>query len=212
MARRRLGIVLVALFLTGCGTHGATVTVAASDASGQPLRRVHVWLLGTKHDATSDASGNAAIHGVKPGVYEVRAAKVGYVRQTANVTVVKGSDPEPQSVTLPYAPPRGTFVYHPKSTEWLVLDVASVDPWKVTLRTIEWGCWVETWDHHGDRSLELDTKKSRLKGHPSIGITGPNELDLAWQRVRPGALPDTTRDAAPKGACNGSVAAWDHSH
>jgi Carboxypeptidase regulatory-like domain len=212
MTRRRLGIALVALFLTGCGTHGATVTVAVSDASGQPLRRVHVWLLGTNHDATSNASGNAAIHGVKPGVYKVQAGKVGYVQQSADVTVVKGSDPKPQSVTLPYAPPRGTFVYHPKSTEWLVLHVASVAPWNVTLRTIEWGCWVQTWDHHDDQSLELDTKKNRLKGHPSIDITGPNELDLAWQRLTPGALPDTTRDAEPKGACNGSVAAWDHSH
>lgn len=212
MARRRLGVALIAVFLTGCGTHGATVTVAVGDVSGQPIRRVHVWLLGTNRGATSDASGNAAIHGVKPGVYEVQADKAGFVRQSANVTVAKGSDPKPQSVTLPYAPPRGTFVYHPKSTEWLVLHVASVDPWSVTLHTIEWGCWVQTWDHHDDQTLELDAKKSRLKGHPSIDITGPNELDLAWQRLKPGALPDTTKDAEPKGACNGSVAAWDHSH
>src|SRR5919198_2539204 len=153
MARRRLGIALVALFLTGCGSHGATVSVAVSDASGQPLRRVHVRLLGTTHDATSDASGNAAIHDVKPGVYEVKAGKAGYVQESTHVTVAKGSDPEPQSIALPYAPPLGTFVYHPKSTEWLVLDVASVDPWHVTLRTIEWGGWVQTWDHHDDQSL-----------------------------------------------------------
>jgi hypothetical protein len=212
MARGRLGIALVALVLTGCGAQGATVTVAVSDASGQPLRRVHVWLVGTKHDATSDAAGNAAIHGVKAGIYEVKAGKAGFVEQSTHVTVAKDSDPEPQEVTLPYAPPLGTFVYHPKSTEWLVLDVASIDPWRVTLRTIEWGCWVQTWDHHDDQSPELDAKGSRLKGHPSIDITGPSSLDPAWQRVTPGAVPDTSNDEEPKGACHGSVAAWDHSH
>jgi hypothetical protein len=212
MARRRLPIALVALFLTGCGAHGATVTVAVSDASGQPLRRVHVWLLGTTHDATSDATGNAAIHDVKPGVYQVKAGKPGYVEQSTQVTVAKGSDPEPQTIALPYSPPLGTFVYHPKSTEWLVLQVASVEPWKVTLRTLEWGCWVQTWDHHDDQSPELDAKKSRLDSHPAIDVIGPNSLDPAWQRSTPGAVPDTAVDEMPKGACNGSVAAWDHSH
>jgi Carboxypeptidase regulatory-like domain len=212
MAWRRLGIALVALALSGCGSNGATVTVAVSDASQQPLRNAHVWLVGTKHGATSDAAGNAAIHGVKDGVYEVNAGKVGYVEQSTHVTVAKGSDPEPQAIALPYAPPLGRFVYHPKSTEWLVLDVTSVDPWQVKLRTIEWGCWVQTWDHHDDQSLELDAKKSRLKGHPSIDITGPNSLDPAWQRLTPGAVPDTSKDEQPDGACNGSVAAWDHSH
>src|SRR5438034_9142905 len=134
MARRRLGIALVALVLTGCGAHGATVTVAVSTASGQPLRGVHVWLVGTKRDATSDGAGNAAIHGVEVGVYEVRAGKVGYVQESTRVTVAKGSDPEPQEIALPYAPPLGKFVYHPKSTEWLVLDVMSIDPWNVTMR------------------------------------------------------------------------------
>ena len=212
MAWRRLGIALVALALTGCGSNGATVTVAVSNAPGQPLRNVHVWLVGTKQDGTSDAAGNAAIHGVKVGVYELEAGKAGYVQQSTHVTVVKGSDPEPQAIVLPYSPPLGRSVYHPKSTEWLVLDVASVDPWNVTLRTIEWGCWVQTWDHHDDQSLELDARNSRLKGHPSIDITGPNSLDPSWRRLTPGALPDTSKDEQPKGACNGSVAAWDHSH
>src|SRR5204863_9389878 len=112
---------LVALLLTGCGAHGATVTVAVSDAAGQPLRGARVLLVGTKHDAMSDAAGNAAIHGVDVGVYQVKAGKAGYVEESTHVTVAKGSDPEPQAITLPYSPPLGTFVYHPKSTEWLVL-------------------------------------------------------------------------------------------
>src|SRR5438552_1070444 len=205
MARRRLVIALAALVLTGCGAHGATVTVAVSDESKQPLRGARVWLVGTTHDATSDAAGNASIHGVKVGVYEVKAGKAGYVEQSTNVTVAKGSDPEPQSIALPYSPPLGTFVYHPKSTEWLVLHVASVDPWNVTLRTIEWGCWVQTWDHHDDQSPKLDEQKSRLDGHPSVDITGPNSLDPSWQRLTPTALPDTSVDQMPEGVCNGSV-------
>jgi hypothetical protein len=212
MAQRSLVIALAALVLTGCGAHGATVTVAVSDSSGRPLRGVRVWLLGTTHHGTSDATGNGRIHGVKPGVYEVKAGKVGYVQQSTHVTVAKGSDPEPLQITLPYSPPLGTFVSHPKSTEWLVLHVASVEPWNVTLRTIEWGCWVQTWDHHDDQSVKLDEKKSRLEGHPSVEITGPNSLDPSWQRLTPGALPNTSADTEPNGACNGSVAAWDHSH
>ena len=58
----------------------------------------------------------------------------------------------------------------------------------------------------------VDARNSRLKGHPSIDITGPNSLDPSWRRLTPGALPDTSKDEQPKGACNGSVAAWDHSH
>jgi Carboxypeptidase regulatory-like domain len=212
VAKGRLGIALAALVLTGCGADGATVTVAISNASGQPLRGVHVWLVGTKRDAASDGAGNAAIHGVKDGIYEVKAGKAGFVVQSTRVTVAKGTDPEPLEIALPYAPPLGKFVYHPKSTEWLVLDVTSVDPWHVTLRTIEWGCWVQTWDHHDDQSPELDAKNSRLKSHPSIDILGPNNLDPAWRPVTPGALPDTTKDEEPDGACNGSVAAWDHAH
>src|ERR1041384_5408830 len=173
MAPRRLPIAPLALFLAGCGAAGATGKGAGRGAPGGPLRRVHVWLLGTTHDATSDATGNAAIHGVKPGVYQVKAGKPGYVEQSTQVTVAKGSDPDPQTIALPYSPPLGTFVYHPKSTEWLVLQVTSVEPWKVTLRTLEWGCWVQTWDHHDDQAPELDAKKSRLDGHPSIDITGP---------------------------------------
>jgi hypothetical protein len=212
MRPRRLAIAIGALFLAGCGEHGATVTVAVTNTGGQPLRGVDVRLVGTTHHDASDKSGNAAIHGVDAGVYHVRAAKPGYVQGEAIVTVAKGSDPEPQSIALGYAPPRGTFVYHPKSTEWLVLDISGLDPLKATLRTIEWGCWVQTWDHHDDQLLSLDEEKNELHGHPSIEIIGPNMLDPSWARLTPGAIPDTSVDAEPKGACNGSVAAWDHSH
>jgi hypothetical protein len=212
MRRSCVAFALAALALAGCGAHGATVTVAVTTESGQPLRDVRVWLLGTKHRATSDRAGNAAIHNVHVGVYQVTADKAGYVRQSTHVTVVKGSDPDPESLALPYAPPLGVFVYHPKSTEWLVLNVASLNPWRVTLRTIEWGCWVQTWDHHDDQSLTLDEHDNELHGHPSIEVVGPKLLDTSWRRVTAGALPDTSRDAEPQGACKGSVAAWDHSH
>lgn len=212
MRRSRLGLALAALALTGCGAHGATVTVAVTTESGQPLRDVRVWLLGTKHAAMSDRAGNAAIHNVDAGIYQVNALKAGYVRQSTHVTVVKGTDPDPESLALPYAPPLGTWVYHPKSTEWLVLDVAGVDPWRVTLRTIEWGCWVQTWDHHDDQSLSLDEHGNKLRGHPSIEIIGPRMLEAPWSRVTPEALPDTSRDEEPPGACKGADAAWDHSH
>jgi hypothetical protein len=214
MRRSRVAFVLaaIAITLTGCGTHGATVTVAVTTESGQPLRDARVWLLGTKHRATSDRAGNAAIDNVDAGIYQVNAVKPGYVRQSTHVTVVKGSDPDPESLALPYAPPLGTFVYHPKSTEWLVLDVASLDPWRVTLRTIEWGCWVQTWDHHDDQSLSLDEHDNKLHGHPSIEIVGPKLLDASWRRLTPDVLPDTSRDEEPAGACKGADAAWDHSH
>jgi len=212
MPWRRLAIALAALGLTGCGAHRATVTVAVTNHDGRPIRGVDVRLVGTRHNDTSDASGNAAIHGVKPGIYDVRAGKLGYVQGEATVTVAKGSDPEPESIALAYRPPLGTFVYHPKSTEWLVLDIAGGDPVQVTLRTIEWGCWVQTWDHHDDQPLKLDEEKNELHGHQSIEIIGPNSLDPSWRRLTAGTLPDTSVDAEPKGACNGSVAAWDHSH
>jgi hypothetical protein len=104
-------------------------------------------------------------------------------------------------------------VLHPKSTEWLVLDIASLEPWSVTLYTIEWGCWVQTWDHHDDKALSLDAKHNRLEGHgATVDIVGPRDIGIDWKRAVPGSLPDTSRDTEPPGACNGSVAAWDHSH
>src|SRR5204863_248948 len=74
------------------------------------------------------------------------------------------------------------------------------------------GCWVQTWDHHDDQPLKLDEEKNELHGHQSIEIIGPNSLDPSWRRLTAGTLPDTSVDPEPTRACNGPVAARDHSH
>src|SRR5438270_11253294 len=128
---RKLSLILAGLLLglTGCGgAHTASVQVGVSDANGKPLSGAQVWVDGSKQRSFTDATGNATLKGLKVGVYQVEAGVDGYFRQRQAVTVESNGSPSPVSITLPFAPPLGTFVWQPKSTEWVTLSILNYDP------------------------------------------------------------------------------------
>ena len=213
-AAASVALLFAVLLVSGCGTHTASVQVGVSDESGQPLQGAEVWIDGSSKRVTTDATGNATLKGLKAGVYQVEAGTDGYFRQRQSVTVASNGVPAPISISLPYAPPLGTFVYQPKSTEWLALSITSYNPWNAVLNTYEWGCWSNGWDQHSPEQVQLDTANNQLTFSygSTISITGPNQLGNAWKPSSDGSnLPDLTSNTAPQGACNGSSAAWDNS-
>lgn len=199
--------------LVGCGgVHTASVQVGVSDASGQPLSGAQVWVDGSQQRAFTDATGNATLKGLKVGVYQVEAGVDGYFRERQPVTIESKGDPAPISITLPYAPPLGTFVWQPKSTEWVALSITGYNPFNAVLNIYEWGCFGGGWNQHQPQQVQLDSSTNALTfGYgKTISITGPHQLNSAWKRSVDGTnLPDITSTVEPQGACNGSSAAWD---
>jgi len=210
-----LGAFLLAI--VGCGGHAATIAIAVTDTGGTPIAGATVWVVGTNIRGTTDAAGNVSLGGVKQaGVFDVKAGLTGYFQNDAQVTVAKGSDPAPSVIALSYSPPVGRWVYQPKSTEWVVLNVQGFDPWQVTVGIVEWGCFRDGWDQTGTPQIaQLDpTTKNSLDGAGlAIPIVGPDQLGTAW-KLDPGdgtGAPDTAIEAEPPGACNGTSAMWDNS-
>lgn len=208
-----LSAVVLVLGLTACGgAHTASVQVGVSDSNGQPLSDAQVWVNGSQQKTFTDATGNATLKGLKTGVYQVEAGVDGYFRQHQTVTVESKGDPSPVSITLPFAPPLGTFVWQPKSTEWVTLSITSYNPFNAQLNIYEWGCFGGSWDQHATQQVTLDAQNNQLTyGYgTTIQIVGPDKLNRAWARSVNGShLPDTNSTVEPPGACNGDVAAWD---
>ncbi len=73
------------------------------DATGYPLERVRVHLLGRETSADTDANGSFSLGPVAPGFYSVRAEVSGYLFQTARVLVVGGEVTPLQFVLWPNA-------------------------------------------------------------------------------------------------------------
>jgi hypothetical protein len=203
-----------AFFMAGCGgVHTATLQVGVSDPSGKPLTRAQVWVDGTSQRVFTDATGNATLTKLKAGVYQVEAGTGGYFREHRTVTVASKGDPAPVSIELPYAPPRGTFWWQPKSTEWVAISVNSYDPWNAFLNIYQWGCFGGSWYQPVTHQVQLDTANNQLNFDygKTIQITGPDQLNAAWKRGTDvvSSLPDFATNTEPQGACNGSSAAWD---
>lgn len=210
--RGAAAVAFVWLVLAGCGgAHRATVQVGVSDASGQPLQAAQVWIDGSDLRATTDATGNATLKGVGPGVYQVEAGVNGYFREHATVTVESKGDPTPVALTLSYAPPTGSFFYQPKSTEWIVLSIDSLNPFRAVLYTYEWACWSQGWNQHSPQQVELGRNELTFGYGSMIPIVGPEQLGTTWKNATSGnGFPDVTAMTEPPGACNGSSAAWDN--
>jgi hypothetical protein len=188
------------------------VQVGVSDTNGQPLSNAQVWVDGSQQKVLTDSTGNATLKGLKSGVYQVEAGVDGYFRERQSVTVESKGDPSQISITLPFAPPLGTFVWQPKSTEWLALSVTGYNPFNAVLNTYEWGCFGGVWNQHSPQQVQLDSSNNTLTfGYGStIQVVGPRKLNAAWTRSVDGSnLPDTNSTVEPPGACNGSSATWD---
>ena len=200
------------LLLAGCGgAHTASIQVGVSAHDGQPLAGAQVWVDGSQQRELTDSTGNATLTGLKVGIYQVEAGINGYFRERKSVTVQSKGAPAPISITLPYAPPLGTFVWQPKSTEWVALSITSYNPFQSVLNIYEWGCWSQGWNQHDPQQVGLDTSNNDLTfGYKTTPIVGPHQLNGAWTRsVNGSGLPDITANVEPQGACNGSSAAWD---
>src|SRR5881394_1086646 len=73
---------------------GASIRGRVTDAAGAALPRTQVSVEGTGLRATSDEQGRYDIRGVGAGTYTVRARLLGYVPQSARVTVGAGGSAE----------------------------------------------------------------------------------------------------------------------
>lgn len=104
-----LGLLLCLLFAAGCGgSQKATLLVAVNDSSGVPVDGAHVSIYGTSLRSATDASGNARISGIAPGVYLISVAKSGYYGASERETISRKASAQ-VSLTLGYVPPLGTF-------------------------------------------------------------------------------------------------------
>ncbi len=77
---------------------GGSIRGRVADARGAPLARAMISAEGSGLRATSDEQGRYEIRGVSAGAYDVRVRLLGYVAQTARVTV--GAGPVTQDFTL----------------------------------------------------------------------------------------------------------------
>jgi iron complex outermembrane recepter protein len=90
-ADRLFTTLLLMLAPTLLAAQGATIRGRVADAAGAPLARALVAAEGAGLRATSDQQGQYEIRGVPAGSYTLRARLLGYVPQTARVTVGEGA-------------------------------------------------------------------------------------------------------------------------
>jgi hypothetical protein len=119
------GLLFVLLTAAGCGgSQRGTLLVAVSDPSGLPVRGAHIGVYGTKLAGATDASGNARISGIAPGVYLVTVGKAGYYARSDRETIQRRATAQ-LSVVLNYVPPIGTF-WQEQNQGPAVVDVLSI--------------------------------------------------------------------------------------
>jgi iron complex outermembrane receptor protein len=70
---------------------GGSIRGRVADAAGAPLARVAIAAEGSGLRATSDEQGRYEIRGLSAGTYTLRARLLGYVQQSARVTVGQGA-------------------------------------------------------------------------------------------------------------------------
>lgn len=137
-----LGLLFLLLAAAGCGgSQKGTLLVAVSDPSGLPIHGAQVSVYGTKLGVATDASGNARISGIAPGVYLVTVGKGGYYARSDRETIQRRATAQ-LSQTLGYVPPRGIFWrwsgQNPTAIE--VLSISSTEPLQATAVSYQQVC------------------------------------------------------------------------
>ncbi len=177
--------------LTGCGgSHRATVAVGVADPNGKPVSGAAVSISGTGFSTTSDASGNARLSGLKPGIYDVSVSAEGHYDRSTSVTVSGNGSPQPVSVALEYAPPVGTFISQPSNEEWDQVTIGQDGNDVVTV--FRWFCG-PIYDSNGNTDhWEGQWQQTRNSGFGqrfldqySISPIGPDQLDTSWSSGPP---------------------------
>jgi iron complex outermembrane receptor protein len=95
-------VMLLALGSTALAAQGGSIRGRVADPAGAPLARAQVSVEGTGLRAASDEQGRYDIRGVGAGTYTLRVRLLGYVPQTAQVTVAAA--PAAQDFTLAAQP------------------------------------------------------------------------------------------------------------
>ena len=90
-AHRLFTTLLLMLAPALLAAQGGTIRGRVADAAGAPLARALIAAEGAGLRATSDEQGRYEIRGVPAGSYTLRARLLGYVPQTARVTVGEGA-------------------------------------------------------------------------------------------------------------------------
>jgi iron complex outermembrane receptor protein len=92
--------VLMLVFAPTVLSAQGTIRGRIADAAGAPLARALISAEGSGLRTTSDDQGRYEIRGVSPGVYLLRVRLLGYVPQTARVTVDQGGSAVVQDFVL----------------------------------------------------------------------------------------------------------------
>jgi iron complex outermembrane receptor protein len=98
MIMRRAEILLTTVLLllgpTALAAQGGSIRGRVADPAGAPLARAQVTVEGTGLRATTDERGQYEVRSVGAGTYTVRVRLLGYVPQSARVTVSEGAAAE----------------------------------------------------------------------------------------------------------------------
>jgi carboxypeptidase family protein len=211
----RLGLVALsvlasALTLAGCGggssSSTASVAVTVTDHQGKPVAGAGVSVDGAGQALRTDAHGVAELE-LGRGTHRVEASAVGYL--TTSRRVASTGHPESVRVSLPFAPPRGTFVTQDQSNQWYVLSVSSVSPFRASLRSYLWDCTSGSWGAGGRFDPQLGTNDAVVYAPDGkIHLTGPGQLAPAWLKDDGTLGPRTSVATQPAGACLKGAPAW----
>lgn len=213
MIRAAVFVSTGAFLVAGCGGADlATLTLTVTDLEGRPIEGASVVISGRGEEVPeqTDATGIVRIRGLEAGVYQVRAWQDGYYENTLSVTVPTDAEPDPLALELFYVPPRGAWLWRPRSTLWRVLIVVRDAPFSAQLREYEWHCWGESWSERVDE-VYLDEEQNALRWRGGyVEILGPEVLADAGLEYAADAgrlIPNLA--VGPPGACTGGSAAWD---
>lgn len=115
----------------------------------------------------------------------------------ARVTVPSSGEPPPVLIEMPFAPPIGPSVIHPRSTIWLVLTaVPSGADFILEAEEVEWHCFYRVWSSEKVEAL-LGRNEIRI-GTYRLALLGPGRIEFMERSTRG---PNTSAPPPP-GTCS----------
>lgn len=218
----RVGAILGLLCLllaAGCGgSQKGSLLVAVSDPSGLPIQGAHVSVYGTSLRSATDASGNARISGIAPGIYLITVTKAGYYGRSDHETIRRRAAAQ-LSLTLDYVPPQGTFWrwsgQNPNAIE--VLSISNTEPLRATAVSYQQVCkpqyklitppppppgWSAQQPYYVQSGGTWSWQKTAEDGTDTVdlvgtAVVGPRQLASGWHSGSAPIAPGKTL-----GACN----------
>jgi hypothetical protein len=181
----------------------AAVTV--TDLNNNSLPGATVIVQGSSVAAVSATTGLArlGLGPLSPGIYTVVATDGGYINTGTQITVPDFGDATPVSLAMSWAPPIGTFVFHPHSTIYQVMVVTGGNPdYTLSGYIVEWHCYSLDWT---TTAVTVTLGRDQLTWDGLDIPMRPGAISTSY--VLNGRLPNTSKPA-PAGTCVNGQNAW----